>query len=64
MESDNTGSPSENTPVELVENEDYYTDGEGLMIFTSKFLLARGFCCHQGCRNCPYPPQEIPQSEK
>lgn len=21
---------------------------------TSKFLLSRGFCCNNGCKNCPY----------
>jgi hypothetical protein len=21
---------------------------------TREFLLARGHCCHSGCRNCPY----------
>jgi hypothetical protein len=21
---------------------------------TKEFLLARGYCCHNGCKNCPY----------
>jgi uncharacterized protein DUF5522 len=25
-----------------------------LMVFTSEFLLRRGYCCESGCRNCPY----------
>ncbi len=39
---------------ELQEGIDYYFDEEGLMVFTDHYLLKRGFCCHQGCRHCPY----------
>lgn len=38
----------------LVEGIDYYVDREGLWVFTADFLRRRGFCCHQGCRHCPY----------
>ena len=38
----------------LVENEDYYVDGNGLLVFTERYLLERGFCCGNGCRHCPY----------
>jgi hypothetical protein len=31
-----------------------YTIEEGKWVFTSWFLLKRGFCCGSGCRNCPY----------
>lgn len=24
---------------------------------SASFLLARGFCCGNGCRNCPYVPR-------
>jgi len=37
----------------LVEDEDYYWEGE-YMVFTARFLLRRGFCCESGCRHCPY----------
>lgn len=37
----------------LIEGEDYYLEG-GLMVFTERFLLRRGFCCESGCRHCPY----------
>ena len=26
----------------------------GLWVFTRKGLLDRGYCCHSGCRHCPY----------
>ena len=37
----------------LQENHDYVLDG-GLMVFTSSYLKRRGYCCDNGCRNCPY----------
>jgi len=47
------------TPDETVEGVDYYLE-EGNMVFTSTFLLKRGYCCNSGCRHCPYgddPPK-------
>jgi hypothetical protein len=41
----------------FVEGEDYYFEN-GLMVFTARFLLKRGYCCNNGCRNCPYPKNE------
>lgn len=38
----------------FVEGRDYYFD-DGLMVLTEGYLLRRGFCCHNGCRHCPYP---------
>jgi hypothetical protein len=50
-----------NEPKELeqgfVEGDDYYFES-GLMILTARFLLERGYCCSNGCRNCPYPKDE------
>ena len=40
-------------PPKLEEGRDYYFEGS-LMVFTSAFLLKRGFCCESGCRHCPY----------
>jgi hypothetical protein len=30
-------------------------DADGAL--TADFLLARGYCCANGCRNCPYEPR-------
>jgi len=40
-------------PEVLTEGEDYYFE-DGLMVLTASYLLRRGYCCEQGCRNCPY----------
>lgn len=39
---------------QLVEGVDYTINSDGLMVFTSSFLLKRGYCCGSGCTNCPY----------
>ena len=48
----------------LVENEHYYLDKNGLLVFTEKYLLERGFCCGNGCRHCPYgTDKETPKAK-
>lgn len=37
-----------------LEPDDYYFDDSGLMVFTEKYHLKRGYCCKSGCRHCPY----------
>jgi hypothetical protein len=43
----------ETTPP-LVEGEDYTIDKNGMFVLTRKYLLKRGYCCKNGCTNCPY----------
>jgi Family of unknown function (DUF5522) len=33
--------------------EDFYYEGPYL-VFTAAYHLKRGYCCHSGCRHCPY----------
>lgn len=37
----------------LIEGVDYVVEN-GLLVFTAAYLLKRGYCCGNGCRNCPY----------
>ena len=39
---------------ELIEDEDFYFNEDGNMVFTEKYLLRKGECCGNGCRHCPY----------
>jgi hypothetical protein len=32
----------------------YVDPPSGLMVLTAAYLMARGNCCHSGCRHCPY----------
>jgi len=48
---------------ELVENIDYYYDN-GYIVFTAEYLSARGYCCGNGCRHCPYDYINVPEPER
>jgi len=52
--------------MKLVEGVDYTIDEKsGLMVLTSLFLLKRGYCCSNGCQNCPYdPPRSVKGNTK
>lgn len=43
----------------LKEGEDYYFNEDGLVVMTEKFLLDRGFCCHNNCKHCPYKEEKV-----
>lgn len=45
----------------FTEGVDYYFEN-GLMVLTAHFLRKRGYCCGNGCRNCPYSNEEKRQS--
>jgi hypothetical protein len=36
------------------EDSDLWYFENGLMVFTAKYHLNRGFCCESGCRHCPF----------
>ena len=37
-----------------LEKDEYYINGKGLMVFTEKYHLKRGFCCGNKCKHCPF----------
>jgi hypothetical protein len=34
---------------------DFEINEDGFYVATRALLLRRGFCCGNGCQNCPYP---------
>lgn len=36
--------------------DEYYTDAQGLLVFTEVHHIRRGHCCGCGCRHCPFLP--------
>lgn len=42
-----------------VENVDYTISPEGYRVMTEFYLVKRGYCCSNGCRNCPYWPKAV-----
>ena len=43
--------------------DDYYMEGDK-MIFTEKYYLKRGKCCHNNCRHCPYKNKDMKNNIK
>jgi hypothetical protein len=43
------------------EGKDYIILPNGLLVFTASYLLERGYCCGNGCLNCPYDYKEVPE---
>jgi hypothetical protein len=48
----------------LEEGVDFYFNEQGYLVFTAKYLLNRGYCCGNGCRNCPYDYTNVPEPER
>ncbi len=40
--------------INPLEKEDYYLNDQGLMVFTERYHLKRGYCCENNCKHCPY----------
>jgi hypothetical protein len=38
----------------LTEGVDFLYNEDGMMTLTRWYLLKRGYCCDNGCKNCPY----------
>ena len=50
--------------MDLKEDEDFYFEPSGLMVFTEVYHLKRGYCCESQCRHCPYRPAEKSLAQK
>ena len=56
---------SEAPPLEgFGEATDYYFNSDGLVVFTAAYLLERGYCCGNGCKNCPYDYKAVPEPKR
>jgi hypothetical protein len=47
-----------------VEGVDYVMNPQGYRVMTEFFLVKRGYCCSNGCANCPYSPKAIKGNRK
>ena len=48
----------------LMDDDEAYSNNDGLVVFTAEFLLQRGYCCGNGCRNCPYDYKAVPEPRR
>jgi hypothetical protein len=46
------------------EGEDFYYNQQGNLVFTESFHLNRGYCCGNGCMNCPYDYDRVPEPRR
>lgn len=37
-----------------LDEEDFYFNEQGFMVFTAAYHKKRGYCCKSGCKHCPY----------
>ena len=49
---------------QLIEGEDFYYNEDGLMVLAEKYHLAKGYCCGNGCRHCPYNYESVPEPKR
>ncbi len=42
---------------EQTEGVDYVVNPDGYRVMTEFYLVKRGYCCSNGCKNCPYSPK-------
>jgi Family of unknown function (DUF5522) len=47
-----------------MEEEYYYQEGNGLMVFTEAYHIKRGFCCGCGCKHCPYEYEAVKEPRR
>ena len=50
--------------MKMREGEDYYILPDGRLVMTAAYLLKRGWCCGNGCLNCPYDYAEVPEPKR
>ncbi|HZH37056.1 MAG TPA: DUF5522 domain-containing protein [Flavisolibacter sp.] len=47
-----------------IEGEDYYLNEKGLVTLTARYHLARGYCCGNGCKHCPFQYEAVPEPKR
>lgn len=50
--------------MNLQEGEDYYILPDGRLVFAAGYLQKRGYCCGNGCLNCPYEYEAVPEPRR
>ncbi len=50
--------------MNLKEHEDYTILPDGRLVFTAQYLLKRGYCCGNGCLNCPYNYENVKEPKR
>ena len=46
------------------EGEDFYFNSDGYIVLTEEYHLQRGYCCGNGCVNCPFEYKNVPEPKR
>jgi hypothetical protein len=46
------------------EDEDFYYNSDGYVVLTEQYHLARGYCCGNGCKHCPFDYKNVPEPRR
>ena len=46
---------------DFIEGVHFYYNESRFIVFTEKYHLERGSCCGNGCKNCPYDYENVPE---
>lgn len=46
------------------DDELFYMNDSGFMVFTAEYLLQRGYCCGNGCKHCPFDYKAVQNPEQ
>lgn len=49
---------------QTVEGVDFILNPDGYRVMTELYLVKRGYCCSNGCKNCPYSPKAVKGNRK
>ena len=49
---------------QTVEGVDFIMNRDGYRVMTEFYLVKRGYCCSNGCKNCPYSPKAVKGNRK
>jgi hypothetical protein len=47
-----------------LDDDEPYFNADGLVVFTADYLLSRGYCCGNGCKNCPFDYKNVPEPKR
>ncbi len=48
----------------FLDDDEFYYNADGLVVFTAEYLLNRGYCCGNGCKNCPFDYKNVPEPKR
>jgi Family of unknown function (DUF5522) len=50
--------------TKLKEGIDFYYNEYGYIVLTASYHLAKGYCCGNGCRHCPFEYIQVPEPRR